>query len=137
MTCWRSGDQTLLGKLAKLRKRVPIRRVRNNILRGHKAWNQKGGITEKDLRKLYQKIQGRTTIVTCTRKAAQQVNELAAKVLVGKRRLLVELPAEYDANAENYSKGKLIKDRKPIPSKLEIRRGLRLHLTRNAAWSAW
>ena len=74
--CWRSGDEHLLGKLAKLRKRVPIRRVRNNILRGHKAWNQKGGPTEGDLRKLYRQAQGRTTIVTCTRKAAQQINAL-------------------------------------------------------------
>jgi ATP-dependent exoDNAse (exonuclease V) alpha subunit len=70
--------------------------------------------------------------VTCTRKAAQQVNELAAEVLVGKRHVLAELPAEFDANTENYdAKGKLRTDRKPIPSQLQIRKGLRVHLTRN------
>ena len=57
--CWRSGDQTLLGKLAKLRKRVPTRRARNHILRGHKAWNRPGGPTAADLRRLYRRTQGR------------------------------------------------------------------------------
>ena len=93
--CWRTGDQTRLGKLQKLRKRMPRRRVLNNILRGHKAWKQAGGPTAGDLRTLYQHTEGRTTILTCTRKAAQQVNELAAEVLVGKRRVLGDLPAEW------------------------------------------
>ena len=130
--CWRSGDETLLGKLQKLRTQVPTRRVRNTILRGHKAWSQAGGPTANDLRKLYRKTGGQTTIVTCTRKAAQQVNELAAEVQVGKRRALVELPGDFDANVENYDEhGKLRKDRPPLPSKVVIKKDLRLHLTRN------
>ena len=43
--CWRSNDDTLLCKVRSLRKQVPKRRMRNNILRGHKAWNQAGGPT--------------------------------------------------------------------------------------------
>lgn len=111
---------------------MPKRRVRNNILRGHKAWNDAAGPTADDLRRLYRRTEGRTTIVTCTRKAAQRVNELAAEVLVGTRRVLVELPADYDVNPENFDdKGKLRSDRQPIPSKIQVRRGLRVHLTRN------
>jgi ATP-dependent exoDNAse (exonuclease V) alpha subunit len=46
--------------------------------------------------------------------------------------LLVELPGDIEANAANFdAKGRLLKDKKPIPSKVEIRKGLRLHLTKN------
>ena len=130
--CWRSGDPTLVRKLSKLRKTVPNRRWRNAILRGHKAWNHAGPPTAADLRKLYRDTGGRTTIVTCTRRAAQQVNEVAAEVLVGRRRVLASLPADYDANLSNYDdRGKLLKDSKPTPSGIEIRKGLKLHLTKN------
>ena len=129
---WRSGDEFLLNKLQKLRKGVPTRRERNDILRGHKAWNQPGGPTAADLRQLYRNTEGCTTIVTCTKRAAQQVNELAAEVLLGKRKILTELPADYDANRENFdAKGKLRSDRQPMPSKVTIRKGFRLHLTKN------
>ena len=92
--CWRSGDDRLLSKLHVLRNRVPPRRIRNQILRGHKAWNQPDGPTARDLRRLYRRTENRTTIVTVTRQAAQQVNELAAKVLVGKRKVLATLPGD-------------------------------------------
>jgi hypothetical protein len=115
-----------------LRKQVPKRRMRNNILRGRQAWNQAGGPTKRDLRKLYRNTNRKTTIVTCTRKAAQQINALSAEVCVGRRSQLVELPGDYDANMDNYAAGnKLRTDRKPIPCPVPIRKGLRLHLTRN------
>ena len=59
------------------------------------------------------------------------MNELAAKVLVGKRKVLATLPGDYEANVDNYEGGKLIAGRRPAPSKIDIREGLRLHLTRN------
>ena len=131
-TCWRANDDTLLGKVRALRKQVPQRRMRNNILRGHKAWNQAGGPTRHDLRQLYRDTNGKTTIVTCTRRAAQEINALSAEVCVGRRRQLVELPGDYDANMDNYTaKNKLRTDRRPIPCPVPIRKGLRLHLTRN------
>ena len=79
-TCWRSDDDALLRKVRGLRKNVPKRRERNQILRGHKAWNQEGGPSAWDLVQLYRKTEKKTTIVTCTRKAAQDVNALAATV---------------------------------------------------------
>ena len=50
---------------------------------------------------------------------------------MGRRRILAELPAESDINKDNYEDGKLRKHRHPIPSTLQIRKGMRLHLTRN------
>ena len=130
--CWRSNDDTLLQKVRSLRKQVPNQRMRNNILRGHKAWNQAGGPTRQDLRKLHQDTDGKTTIVTCTRKAAQEINVMFAEVCVGRRHQLVELPGDYDANVNNYdAKNKLRADRQPLPCPVAIRKGLRLHLTRN------
>jgi ATP-dependent exoDNAse (exonuclease V) alpha subunit len=131
-TCWRANDDFLLRKIRALRKQVPTRRMRNTILRGHKAWNQAGGPTKQDLRKLYRDTNGKTTIVTCTRKAAHQINAMCAEVCVGRRHQLVELPGDYDANMENYTaQGKLRSDRRPVPCPVAIRKGLRIHLTRN------
>jgi len=134
-TCHRSADWLLLRKLKALRKSVPRKTMRNAILRGHKAWSHPGPPTTQELRKLYRDMDQagkRTTIVTCTKRAAQQVNALSAEVLLGTRRVLVELPADYEANPANFaSNGKLLKDKKPQPSRLEIKKGMRLHLTKN------
>ena len=130
--CWRSGDATLLKKLSKLRKSVPSRRWRNNILRGHTAWNHAGPPTAADLRKLYRDTDSKTTIVTCTRRRAQEVNEIAAQVLTGRRRALVELPCDYETNFANYDgRGKLLADRRPEPSQVTMRKALKLHLNRD------
>ena len=83
------------------------------------------------MRGFYPLTENRTTSVKCTRRAAQQVHELAADVLVGRGRVLVDLPADYETNTENFENGKLRTDRQPIPSTLQIRKGMRLHLTRN------
>ena len=81
---------------------------------------------------MYKKTDGETTIATCTKKAAQAVNLICAKVHVGRRKVLKTLPADYEVNADNYGKGgKLRKDKKPEPSSIEIKRGLRIVLTKN------
>ena len=130
--CWRADDDVLLRKLGKLQKAVPKRRDRNQILRGHKACSHDGPPTEHDLRQLCRCTGGKTTIVTCTRRAARMVNDIAANVLVGKRRLLVDLPGDREANPDNFTvKGQLNDDRRPVPSRVEIRKGLQLHLTKN------
>jgi len=82
------------------------------------------------LRKIYQEHPD-TTIAVCTKKGSEQVNQIAADVLVGRRRELVKLPGDYDANMENFEKGKLKTDQKPVPSVVSVKKGLRLYLTRN------
>ena len=44
----------------------------------------------------------------------------------------MNLPCDYDANPENFNaQGKLRSDVRPQPAMLRIKKGLRLHLTRN------
>ena len=130
-TSWRSSDSTLLRKIGWLRKQVPKRSQMNTILRGHKAWKSKGPPTARDLRRLYSDHKN-TTIAVCTRKGTHSINKLAAEVLTSKRKKLAELPCDWDANIHNFDdKGKLRTDRKPKPEMITIKKGLRLHLTRN------
>ena len=129
---WRSEDEFLLKKLHCLRKSVPNKRMLNSILRNHKAWDHKGAPDEADIRALYERTDKQTTIATDTKKAAQEVNIVAAKVDVGKKQELANLPADYEVNPDNFTKhGKLRQDRRPIPSRVSIRKGLRLVLTKN------
>ena len=132
-TCHRSGDDALLKKLSMLRpRRTPNFSERNYILRGHKPWRRDGYPTASDLRELFRRTNNKTFLVTCTRRAAAAVNELASEVLVGKRRILVDLPAECDENLDNLDEnGKLRTDRHPIPSRISLRKGLTVQLTRN------
>jgi hypothetical protein len=131
-TSHRTNDDTLLRKLHSLRKNVPKRRMLNSILRGHKAWSHSGPPNKNDIRELFERTGGKTTIATCTKKAAQEVNIVAAEVDVGRRRTLAEVPADYEVNAENYGLGgKLIQDKKPTPSTVAVKAGLRIVLTKN------
>ena len=111
---------------------MPNKRMLNSILRNHKAWDHKGAPDEADIRALYEATDKQTTIATDTKKAAQEVNIVAAKVDVGKKQELANLPADYEVNPDNFTKhGKLRQDRRPIPSRVSIRKGLRLVLTKN------
>ena len=127
---FRSDDDWFNAKLNGMRIFQPKCELRNRILRGHKAWNHPGGPTDEDLRMLFRR-HSNTKILVVSRKAAHEVGVAAARVTVGRRRLLAILPADYDSNPENYDKGKLRKDRQPLPALVEIRHGLRVQFTKN------
>ena len=128
---WRSDDDALLSKLKKLRVSVPKRRLRQRILRGRKAWSGHHKPTAMDLKSVLEKHPD-TTVVTCTRRGAAHVNEHLAMALRGKRKVLAEIDGDFDANAANYGQnGKLLPKRRPVPAKLRVFKGLRVHLTRN------
>ena len=74
------------------------------------------------------------TVITCSRRGAQLVNELSVEVFFRQRRkkALAELPTDWETNSENYDKrGQLKKDGPPEPTPLEIFEGQRLFLTKN------
>ena len=105
-----------------------------SIRRGHEAWEGKDGPTQEDIRKLLRKTNQETTIVTCPRRAAAQVNDMVLNELFYRpgQKLLGEIPGHFDANEENYdAKGQLRTDRKPIPKFIKIFKGMRLFLTNN------
>ena len=103
--------------------------MRNSILRGHEAWNKPGVPTASDIRKLLRHVraQGKeTTIVTCTRKRADEINHLVAEVMLGKRRTLVHLCGDYDGNPDNFdNRGKLRTVRRPVPTVIHIKKDMR------------
>ena len=75
-----------------------------------------------------------TTIVTCTRKASAQVNQLATDVLFRDRRKtpLGALPLDYEMNEDNFgTDGKLKPKIKLEPATTEVYEGQRVFLTRN------
>ena len=130
----RCEDPKLAKKLAALRTSAPSQRLLGKIAnRAHRAWTT-AEPTAWDILELDRKTKGETTVVTCSRRAAQLVNDLSVEVFFKQRhkKALAELPTDWETNAENYDKrGQLRKDTAPQPTQLEIFRGQRLFLTKN------
>ena len=130
----RCKDQALQKKLDVLRTSVPSERQLRRILKKHWAWKTARPSPWDVLELLREHPE--TTIVTCTRKAAALVNELATQVLFQDRhkRPLATIPLDYLSNADNY----VVKDNKtqlkdgPLqPLTTEVYEGQRVFLTRN------
>eukprot|EP00971_Amphidinium_carterae_P130373 2582834-Amphidinium_carterae.3 len=105
----RCKDEKLAKKLEALRTSVPSKRLFKKILQHHQAWTTRGA-TEYDLVKLMRDTNNETTIVTCTRRGSNLVNDLVAKILFEHRhkKELTKLPCDWETNPENYdSEGKL------------------------------
>ena len=135
---WRQADgDPLLAKLAYLRKNRPMGaegdRFVRDICRKHKAWSGHHEPTNLDIEDLLQKTGNATTVITCTRKGAAWVNQLAVEVLFelpGAARLGT-IPADFESNPENYAPAGGLKEQQPEPLSLTLYEGLRVRLTRN------
>ena len=129
---WRCKDKAFGKILATLRTSRPTKKSRivEKICRGHKAWI--GDKPDKrDITKLLKKHPD-TTIVTCTRRAASEVNDLAVEALFGRRMPLATLPGDVETNSENYVDGQLDRSgRKLKPSEVPVYKGMKLFLTKN------
>ena len=129
----RCEDPKLAKKLAALRTSVPSQKLLRKIAsQSHRAWTTKEP-TAWDL-ELDRKTGGETTVVTCSRRGAQLVNELSVEVFFRQRhkKVLTELPTDWESNSANYDeRGRLLKDGPPEPAALEIFKGQRLFLTKN------
>ena len=130
----RCEDAKLAKKLSALRTSVPSQRLLGKIAdRARRAWTTKEP-TAWDILELDRKTEGKTTVVTCSRRGAELVNKLAVEVFFNQRhkKALAELPTDWESNSENYDKrGQLKKDGPPEPAPLEIFKGQRLFLTKN------
>ena len=83
------------------------------ICRGHKAWTG----PEPDVGDVLRLLTNHpdTNIVTCTRRGAAFINDLAMKALYGNKRLLVTLPGDIESVPENYDGGEAENRRPPHP----------------------
>ncbi|CAE7199337.1 pif1 [Symbiodinium natans] len=135
----RCRDEVLGRKLATLRMNKPmgaegLRFVTQDICRGHKAWSGRREPTALDVQDVLARTGNATTFVTCTKRGAAVINQHATQVLFHNRnkRLLAEIPGDYEDNEANYDEaGRLREDRPPQPSAVPLYQGLRVVLTRN------
>ena len=128
----RCKDKTLQEKLDALRTAVPSVSQLRKILKRHRAWTSHAPEAWDVLQLLRQHPD--TTIVTCTRKASAEVNELATDVLFRDRNktALGTLPLDYEMNDANFDQnGKLKPKIKLEPAVTELYEGQRIFLTRN------
>ena len=71
--------------------------------------------------------------MTCTKKAAKQINDVAVEAILSHRKVWDTIPADFEANPANYTdRGELRRDGDALQTEpVGLRKGLRLHLTRN------
>ena len=108
----RCEDPKLAKKLAALRTSVPSQKLLGKIAsRSHRAWTTKEP-TAWDILELDRKTACETTVITCSRRGAQLVNELSVEVFFKQRhkKALAQLPTDWETNSENYDeRGRLRK----------------------------
>ena len=127
----RCKDKKLWKKIMATRTARPSMTQLKDIVRNHKAWSGKKP-NQLDIRNLLRRTKSKTTIVTCTRKAANKINNLVVGILFCRSTKLAEIPSHFDANPENYDENnQLRKDRRPIPKMMRIYKGMRIFLTNN------
>ena len=129
---YRCEDHKLRRKLSALRTAVPSVKLLAKIAdRAHRAWE--GSEPDAwDVLSVLRKTDYKTTMVTCTRKGALLLNELAAKVLFEDRHQepLAELPLDWEADPANFDKeGEPMDGVEALPT--HIYKGMRIVLTKN------
>ena len=75
-----------------------------------------------------------TTVVTCTRRAATRINDLALQVLFADthRAPMDVIPADYESNTDNFDgHGTLRDDRHLAPLHFQLYKGSKVFLTKN------
>jgi hypothetical protein len=127
---WRCKEEAFQKILDALRTDMPSRALLRRICAGRKAWNGNAPPQPHHLKQLFFQHPD-TQIVTCSRRGAAMVNDIAVEALHGRKMQLAILPGDVDVNPENYSEGEFRTDKKAIPSEVKIYKGMKLFLTRN------
>ena len=135
---WRQGEgDPLLPKLAFLRKNRPMgaegARFLRDLCRTRKAWSGHHEPTNLDIEDLLKKTDNATTVITCTRRGAALVNELAVEVLFEQvnSTSLGDIAADWESNPDNYKDNSKLRQKQPEPLPLRLYEGLRVRLTKN------
>ncbi|CAJ1414910.1 unnamed protein product, partial [Effrenium voratum] len=128
---YRCQDAEFEKLLQKLRTAKPDAATLKSLQK-RKAWTPPGKPTPEGVRRLLHAHPG-TTIVSCTRVGAQEVNACALTALFGSRPPLVAgLPGDLESNAANYDgEGGLKVDEELLPLNVPIHKGMDVFLTKN------
>ena len=132
-TNFRITCPVLAEKLRHLRVSMPSHALFLRIVRHHKAWSGDFPSGYEYLQ-LMRRTERETTVVTCTRRAATRINDLALQVLFADthRAPLDVIPADYESNTDNYDgHGNLRDDGRLAPLHFQLYRGSKVFLTKN------
>ena len=131
---YRCKDEGLARILSVLRMSLPDDALLRH-LQAKTAWKPPGPPTVQKLRTLLH-AHPQTTILTCTRFGAHEVNVCAMTALFGRFPPKATIDADIASNPENYVRGVM----KPIdelqPTRLDIFVGMKIYLTHNVNKSA-
>ena len=123
---YRCQDPNFEALLRKLRTAKPDAATLK-LLQKRKAWTPPGRPTLAGVQRLLHAHPG-TTIVSCTRRGAQEVNECALR----RPALAPDLPGDLEANPANYDvEGKLLPDDVLQPLGVPIYKGMDIYITKN------
>ena len=129
-TMYRCKDPKHAKLLKLLRTGKPTEKLLDSELRKKMAWRPAGPPHVEGVRKLL-KAHPDTTILTCSRRGAEQVNQCAVEALFPSFPPLTVLQADVDSNPQNYDRGVLKPVEELVPSSMPVHRGMRVYMTRN------
>ena len=125
---YRRKDRRFWNMLQGIRTTMPKKALLHDLCRGRKAWGRRPTLIE--VRRVL-KRHPKTTMMTCTRRAATELNHLAIAAKFPKRAPLVTVPGDPESNPENYVGSKLRQSKTLRPLNVPIYRGMRVYITDN------
>ena len=111
-----------------IRSSMPKRKLVQDFCRARKAWGARPTLS--DVRRVL-KRHPKTTMMTCTRKGASELNSLALATKFPRRPPLATVPGDPESSPDNYIGSKLKADKSLKPLPVPIYKGLRVYLTNN------
>jgi hypothetical protein len=125
---YRCKDRRFWNMLQGIRTTMPKKALLHDLCRGRKAWGRRPTLIE--VRRVL-KRHPKTTMMTCTRRAATELNHLAIAAKFPKRAPLVTVPGDPESNPENYVDSKLRQSKTLRPLLVPIYRGMSVYITDN------
>jgi len=126
---YRCEDPMFQMLLNKLRTAKPCGETLRQLQR-RKAWAPPGPPTVRGVQRLL-KAHPDTTILTCSRRGAQDVNDCAVAALFGHSNPVAELPGDLEVNPANYRDGVLKPVAELLPLPVPVYVGMQVYLTKN------
>ena len=128
----RCKDPVLAKKLKALRTTVPSMKLLKKIVKKHRGWTSTEP-TEYDILQILREHEN-TSMLTCTRRAARELNDLAITVLFKHRhkKMLASLPGDWQDDPGNFGdNGEVVQGVEVQPVHVDIFEGMRIVLTLN------
>ena len=111
-----------------IRATLPKKALLQDFCRARKAWGARPTLS--DVRRVL-KRHPKTTMMTCTRRAATELNNLALASKYPRRPPLATAPGDPESNPANYNGSALKANKQLKPLQVPIYKGMRVYITDN------